>query len=161
MGRERSPSRRVALAQLIATSQLENLPIWLDTSALLAYLENTHPNGAVIGSLIEHPGISCGISTITVSETIAGPARKGDEVAARRLRNGLTNLPRLQIEPFGMDAATAAAWIRAGLGLKFPDAGIIASARRANAVCIIGNDHRWRNKPLGLPFLLLDELPRG
>ncbi len=158
MGRERDPSRRVALAELIAASQIENLPIWLDTSALLAYLENSHPNGTVVGSLVEHPGIICGISTITVAETIAGPARNGDELAARRLINGLLRLPRLQIEPFTMDAASSAAWLRAGQGLKFPDAGIIASARVARAVCIIGNDHRWRNKPLGLPFLLLDEL---
>ena len=159
MGRTGGVAGHVALAELIVSSRLENRPIWLDTSALLSFLEGSHAAGSIIGSLVEHPAIRCGISAITLAETMAGPARFGDELAIRRLRNGLVALPRFQIDPFNAETATITSWLRVRAGLKLPDAGIIASARQANAVCIIGNYRRWRNKPIGLPFILLDELP--
>ena len=136
----------------------EGRPIWLDTAALISFLQRDNEYATRLRSIIEHPGIPVGISTMTFAETLAGLARFGDELALHRLRNGLKRLPNFAVASFDEESASIAAWIRGQTGLKLPDAGIIASARRANAVCIIGNDLRWRNKELGIRFVSLADL---
>jgi hypothetical protein len=39
-----------------------------------------------------------------------------------------------------------------------PDVAIVATARIANAVGLIGKDRRWRAKPLGVPYHYLDDI---
>lgn len=147
--------------EVIGLSIRTGRPIWFDSSAIIVYLQRSHVHAPLLRDLIESPAILCGISSITLAEALAGPARTGDELSVRRLRNSLQALPGFWIAPLDNDSAELTAWIRITAGLNLPDAGIIASARRARAVCIVGNDRRWRGKPIGIPFLLLDDLPRA
>ena len=78
-------------------------------------------------------------------------------ILERTLRD-LRAIPRLLIINFGQEHALEAAFVRARTGLKFPDAAIVATARLANAHSIIGNDRQWRNKPLGVEFLCIDDI---
>jgi hypothetical protein len=120
-------------------------------------LQRDNPFGPRLKAIIEHPGIPVGISTMTLAETLAGPAKLGDELTMLRIRSGLKRLPAFAIAPFDEETASVAAWIRGQTGLKLPDAGVIASARQAKAVCIVGNDLRWRNKEIGIRFVSLNE----
>jgi predicted nucleic acid-binding protein len=54
--------------------------------------------------------------------------------------------------------ALEAAHVRAQTGLKLPDAAIVATARLADAHTLIGNDRQWRNMPLGVAFLCIDDI---
>jgi hypothetical protein len=63
----------------------------------------------------------------------------------------------VSIIPFGEDHAHRTAIVRATTRLKLPDAGIVATGLLASAIAIVGNDARWRTKPLGLPYLYLSD----
>jgi hypothetical protein len=97
------------------------------------------------------------LSIITICEVMTGPARNGDELSMHRISRGLRQLPRLTIVPFGDRVAFRAAIVRAGTGLKLPDAGVVATGIEASAIAIVGNDARWRNKSLGIPYLHLND----
>ena len=51
--------------------------------------------------------------------------------------------------------------VRVATGLELPDAGIVATGLLASAIAIVGNDARWRNKALGLPYIHLSDLIRS
>ncbi|CAN5616260.1 hypothetical protein BH23CHL4_BH23CHL4_14780 [soil metagenome] len=161
MGRRTSGDRLRDLSDVIFTASREGRPVWLDTAAMIMYLQNDVPYAEGLAPIIEHPGIPIGISTITLAETLAGPARFGDELSMRRIRVGILKLPRIVVAPFDEETAVIAARVRGRSGLKLPDAGIIASAIRERAVCIVGNDLRWRSKEIGLPFFSLSKLGGG
>jgi hypothetical protein len=44
--------------------------------------------------------------------------------------------------------------------LKLPDAAIVATARVAGALALVGNDRAWRYKPLGIRYIHLDDVVR-
>jgi PIN domain nuclease of toxin-antitoxin system len=141
----------------MAEAVSRRLPICLDSSALLAYLQRDERHNRLVAQLLEHPHVPVVISTITLSEVLVRPARSGDELRVRRVQAGLARLPLLLIVPFGEDHAHQAAIVRAATNLKLPDAGIVATGLLASAIAIVGNDARWRTKPLGLPYLHLGD----
>lgn len=142
----------------MAEAASSRLPICLDSSALIAYLQGDERHHVFVAPILEHPRVPVVISTISLCEVLVRPARGGDELRVRQVQAGLARLPLLRIIPFGNDHAHRAAFVRAATGLRLPDAGVVATGIIASAVGIVGNDARWRTKPLGIPYHHLGDL---
>lgn len=67
-------------------------------------------------------------------------------------------LPALEVIEFDQAHAVETAAVRAETRLKFPDAAIVATARRAHAVALIGNDREWIGRPLGIAYVHMNHL---
>lgn len=70
---------------------------------------------------------------------------------SRDLHRSLTRHPGVTIVASDAVHAVEAATVRTETGPKLPHAAVIATARLADAVGIIGNDRRRRGTPLGVP----------
>lgn len=77
------------------------------------------------------------VTTITVSEVLAGPFKRGDEALARRYRAVLESWRVMELDA---DLAEAAARLRAPFKLKLPDAIQVASALSINADALVTHD---------------------
>jgi hypothetical protein len=86
------------------------------------------------------------------------PAIHDDQALFGALTRAAVTLPGVTIVPLDARAAVETARVRASTVLKLADAAIIAAARIANCCGIVGNDGRWRGRPLGLPYHHLDDL---
>lgn len=95
---------------------------------------------------------------ISLCEVLTGYAKLHDELTMRRIARRLARYPQLTIIPFDDSVAHRTAMVRVATGLKLPDAGIVATGLLALAIAIVGNDARWRGKPLGMPYYHLSEL---
>lgn len=62
--------------------------------------------------------------------------------------------------PFGRSHLMETAAIRSLTRLKLPDAAIVATARVAGAIAIVGNDRVWQARPLGIQYIHLDDVIR-
>jgi PIN domain nuclease of toxin-antitoxin system len=113
---------------------------------------------ALLRSLLLHPDLAIVISTITLAEVTARPAREGDIKRVTSVHRSLRALPRMRIIDYDQQHAIATAYVRGQTQLKLPDAAIVATARLANAFAIIGNDGQWRNRPLGVPYHHMDDI---
>ena len=133
-------------------------PICLDSSALIDFAAPNEPVASLIEPLLVTPDIPVVISTISLAELVTRPARLGDFARVQALHAALLRLPGLTLVPFDADHALEAAAVRAQTNLPLPDAAIIATARRANASALIGNDHKWRTRHLGVTYHLVDDI---
>lgn len=146
---------RLRLARETATQS--GRPICLDSSALIAYLTD-EPHARHVAPLIEDLVTPLLISTVTLAEAAVRPARHG-RGEAETLIAGVRRFPTLSIMMVDEAVALEAATVRAETALALPDAVVIASARVASAVAIVGNDRRWQRRSLGVPFVCLDDAP--
>ncbi len=146
------------LTDVIAAAIDEGRPIWFDTPAIIAYLQDHNPFSSIVAPLLEHVAISTGISAISLTEVLVGPALADDRIMMDRIYAGLTSLPRFVIRSFDDEVAIETAMVRSMTGLKLPDAAIVATARVADAVAILGNDRRWKSGPLGVRYIHLADL---
>jgi predicted nucleic acid-binding protein len=140
--------------QALTTGQ----PLCLDTMIVIAYVSGNEPVASLIGPLLENGDLDVVVSAITLSEAVARPARAGDRKRVNQIAAALAALPRFHLVDFDRPHALEAAFVRGQTDLKLPDAAIVATARLANAISIVGNDRQWRNKPLGLPYHHMDDL---
>jgi len=76
-------------------------------------------------------------ATLTIVEVMTGPLKRGDELMAQRYR---TMLEDWGVAPLDSNVAERAARLRAQLGLKTPDAVIVASALTIGADAIVTHD---------------------
>ena len=95
---------------------------------------------------------------VTLSEVLVLPAKNGDLTLMDGLRRLVVALPGLTLVGIDERGARETALVRAATGLPLPDAAVVAAARLVNAVALIGNDRRWRPKPLGVPYEHLDDI---
>jgi predicted nucleic acid-binding protein len=77
------------------------------------------------------------ITTITVTEVLAGPLQAADEALARRYRAILESWQPIALD---LDIAESAARLRASLRLKLADAVQAASALAVNAAALVTHD---------------------
>jgi predicted nucleic acid-binding protein len=77
------------------------------------------------------------VTTITISEVLAGPLQSGDEALARRYR---AILESWRVVDLDTDIAESAARLRASMRLKLPDAVQAASALAINAAALVTHD---------------------
>ena len=80
------------------------------------------------------------ISTLTYAEILVGPLRAGGR-AVEVVERFAAQLRIVDLSP---DIARLAAELRAGRGLKLPDAVILATGLRLEADMIVTADARWK-----------------
>lgn len=133
--------------------------IGLDSDILIYLLGTSGPLADAAARIVD--AIDAGtteavLSTVGLTEILAGPARAGDAAAFELTADALRDL---LIRVVSLDQATAedAAWIRGSLGIGLEDAVHLASARNAGATAFVTNDRRLRSIPR-LEVVYLDDL---
>jgi len=144
------------VATLLEIGRRDGRPVCFDTSAMLAYLSD-EPGAPFVARLLNDVSLTILISTVTLAEIAVRPARLGQE-AVMAIVGRVLGLPRLAVQPLDEATALKTAEVRAPSGLLFPDAAVVATARMRGSVALIGNDRGWRNKSLGIPVFLLNDL---
>jgi predicted nucleic acid-binding protein len=100
--------------------------IVLDASVLIGHLDGRDEHHERARSLLTaNAGTSFGASSVSLAETLVAPARSGKLGVARDA------LDRLAVEelPFGEDAPSRLAALRAKTGLKLPDCCVLLAAQ--------------------------------
>jgi PIN domain nuclease of toxin-antitoxin system len=133
-------------------------PVCLDSTAVIGYVTTTERVAPLVARFIEDPDILVVISTITLAEVVTRPAMRRDTQRVEAIHAALQTFPALQIINFDQSHAVETAIVRAGTGLKLPDAAIVATARLAQAGALLGNDRQWRGKALGVPYHHIDDI---
>lgn len=149
---------RIILAKLVRESRGSQRAVALDTPALIAYIEDREPAASLLAPIVEDPRVPISVSVVTLAEILTLPALHNDDLLMRSIRRAVLALPGIAIVEIDEETAVQTAIIRAKTGLKLPDAAIVACARIANACAIIGNDRGWRSRPLGIPYIHLDDI---
>lgn len=132
-------------------------PISLDSSALIAYLAGEGPQASFVTSLLESDA-QIVVSAITASESFVRTVETYGRDFAEDILASLQESGRVLLVPFGRTHLLETAVIRSATRLKLPDAAIVATARVAGAIALVGNDRAWRNKPLGIQYIHLDDV---
>ena len=123
-------------------------------SAPLIYLLDDHPEfGPRFEGLFEayeRGALRIAISTIAVAEVLAGPIKHGQEVLAKRYER---TLGAFEVIAVTQEIAVTAARLRAGTGLRLPDALQAATALEIGAVALVTHDRDF-SRLKDLPVLL-------
>ena len=122
--------------------------IILDASVLIAHLDGRDAHHERARELLTaNAGTPFGASTISLAETLVGPARSGK---SRLARDALDRLAVAELA-FGGDASARLASLRAETGLKLPDCCVLLAARdHDGAVASFDMDLTRRAQELGL-----------
>jgi predicted nucleic acid-binding protein len=135
-----------------------------DTSVPIYHLEGLEPYVELTAALIAELGagaLRLVVSSITVTELLAGPYRAGSPAKVATARSFVESLPSAEIAPVTLEVADRAARLRAQ-GLGTPDALVMATALVAKAGALVTNDPAFRRKVKGGPkVLLLDDYLRS
>lgn len=134
-------------------------PIALDSSALIALLTDERPVGPLVAKLTD-TRIRLVLSSIVISESLVRTARFVERSFLESVALSLQADPHFQVVPFGAEQIVETAIVRVETRLKFPDAAIVATARGAGAIAIVGNDRVWQTRPLGIQYIHLDDVVR-
>ena len=111
--------------------------IVVDGSVLIAHLDESDALHERAGdALLEAADRPLGCSPITLAEVLVGPARRDRLDAARAAVSELG----VAVIPFGDDASTRLAELRAGSGLKLPDCCVLLAAHDAGAEAVLTFD---------------------
>ena len=122
--------------------------IYLD-ACLVIYLVEGHPRwgDAVAAAMTEVPDASFGVSPLVKCECLVGPIKRGDPVLLRAYTDLFEQfLSLLMPEPIYLGAAQ----LRAGFGLKTPDALHLACAQHHRCDALWTNDDRLAQASHGL-----------
>ena len=95
------------------------------------------------------------VSVVTEIELLIRPLRDGTSQDVQRVR---VLLDALDVVELDREIAGVTASVRARIGLKVPDAAIVATALVTGCEAIIGNDGLCGQRVREIPYLLLDEL---
>lgn len=144
---------------VLAQALRDRRSVALDSSALIAFFSDDQPFAGIVGRLIESDALIV-ISAITLSESLVRFITTHGRASAEKISASLHASSRVHLVPFGVQQAVEAAEIRSVTRLKLPDAAIIATARVAGAIAIVGNDRAWQNKTLGIRYIHLDDVVR-
>ena len=131
----------------------------LDTSVLIYHLNDTEPYSelteAAFGAIAGGSPTAV-LSTISITEVLVKPYadRRDDQIEA--VDRFVQSLPNTRLVPPGYDIAREAARLRAGYGLRVPDALLLATALQEDAQAFLTNDTRLRRlKAEGLTVMVL------
>ncbi|MGQ0533812.1 MAG: type II toxin-antitoxin system VapC family toxin [Caulobacteraceae bacterium] len=118
----------------------EGALLLVDTAPIIYWLEQ-RPNFArrfaPLFDLHTAGGVRFAVTTITIAEVLTGPLKSGDDALARRYRAVLESWHVVELTAA---LAEDAARLRAGLGLKLPDAIQAAGALAINADALVTHD---------------------
>ncbi|HYD73357.1 MAG TPA: PIN domain-containing protein [Candidatus Binatia bacterium] len=118
----------------------EDAVLLVDAAPIIYRLER-HPifaqRFAPVFDLLTAGRVRLAVTTIAISEVLAGPFRLGDEALARRYRAVLESW---RVVDLNADLAEEAARLRTPMKLKLPDAIQVASALAINADALVTHD---------------------
>jgi predicted nucleic acid-binding protein len=146
------------LVQHLLLSRGEQL--LLDSNAFIYFLDGEEPYYGVLLPLfrrVQAGELSMIVSTITEAELLVRPERDGNEAARERIEDLLSEHGIFVV---GVDRKIArrAAVIRAKTRMKLPDAIIVATALETDCDAIVGNDGKWEEKDVEIPFIRLGDV---
>ncbi|MCS7145894.1 MAG: type II toxin-antitoxin system VapC family toxin [Nitrososphaerota archaeon] len=119
------------------------MKILLDTNVYVAAKNREDNRYSEAITLIEHIDegrLRCVVPTIVIAELCAGYYQMGDPVGADELLTGFITSPSYEIASLDHKTACEAGRLRAELGLRLPDAIIVATALTTNANAIVTYD---------------------
>lgn len=135
----------------------------LDTAPLIYYLE-AHPKYLPridpFFQALERGDLRVVTSTITLAEVLTQPLRQGAYELAAQYRDLLLRTDGLDVLPVSSAVAEEAARLRAGHGLRTPDAIQLATGRLSGAGSLLTNDPALA-RVTDLNVLILDRLPHS
>ncbi|HEY9433059.1 MAG TPA: PIN domain-containing protein [Blastocatellia bacterium] len=133
--------------------------LFLDTAPIIYHVEGNpayQPLTDQVFQTIQAGTLSAVTSSITLSECLVHPYRRGDMALAQKFRNVIT--AGVNTRYVGVDAvAERAAEIRAHYNLKLADSFQIAAAIAAGCDAFLTNDAALKRLS-GITILTLDEL---
>ncbi|MHB0976455.1 MAG: type II toxin-antitoxin system VapC family toxin [Candidatus Aquicultorales bacterium] len=124
--------------------------IGLDTSLLIYHLEDVAPYSNLTEELLSVIGkrqVECVLSSLCLTELLAGPLRSEDESAAVAAEEFVRKIPNVRIIPIDDEIAKLAARLRVSLRLKTPDALHLATAQSAGCSLFVTNDRALKRPP--------------
>jgi predicted nucleic acid-binding protein len=148
----RTPSAR-APTDVVPTGRLPTdvvppgVPILLDSSALLSYLDGSEPVSPIATTILDgwvRSGRNDGlVSAVSVMEVLVRPIAAGDS-AHRAVIGFLYGFPNLRLVALDAIAGQLAASLRAQGGFSSVDSLVVASALAVGARHLVTNDMSWR-----------------
>lgn len=134
--------------------------VGLDTAPLIYLIENHAvylPLVRPFFQAVDRGEIEAVTSTLTLTEILVHPLRRGDHRLAQQYSSILLNAAHVTTLPVSPAIAVDAAQLRSSLGYKTPDAIQIATARSRRAAFFLTNDDALTKAP-GLQVLSLRNL---
>jgi predicted nucleic acid-binding protein len=89
---------------------------------------------------VEHGEVEVVTSTLTLTEVLVHPYRRGNQVLVREYSEILLNARKVSTFPVSPEIASEAARLRAMHGLRTPDAIQLATAQESPAGAFLTND---------------------
>jgi predicted nucleic acid-binding protein len=117
--------------------------VGLDTAPLIYFVEENPVYLSLIDPFfeaLEHGDLEVVTSTLTLTEVLVYPYKKGDWNLARQFFRILMHSRNVKALPVTQEIASKAALLRAEFGLKTPDAIQLATAFAGNASTFLTND---------------------
>lgn len=133
-------------------------PVGLDTQAFIYYIEENPrylPLVEPVFRAMDSGQIEGVTSAITLVEVLVVPYRSGDAPLGERYESILTRGRGLRMFDLTRPLLRAAAQLRAGTGIKTPDALQVAAALSARCTALVTNDDRWPEEVAGLRIVKL------
>lgn len=134
-------------------------PVGLDTAVFIYYIEENPRYLPLVEPLfqaVDAGEIEGVTSAITLVEVLVVPYRSGNASLAERYEELLTRGRGLRLMDLTRPLLRAAAQLRAGTGMKTPDALQVAAALSAGSTALVTNDDRWPEEVAGLRIVQLD-----
>lgn len=149
---------RKYIDRLIADAARTRRPTVFDSAPLIDFLSRHLGLSTLVRTILLNREAPKAISTITLNEITTGAASILDHARVSEIWQFFADIPNMSIVDFDQRHAIEAAYVRAATGLKLPDAAIVATARLAGAIALLGNDRQWRNKSLGVDYHHMDDI---
>ena len=134
--------------------------ICFDSNALIYFLEGQQPYCSYVAQAVAmmENGRAIGVaSTVMEMELLMKPLRDGDIFGREKIEIFLRQQHNLLIRPVDRLVARRAAVVRARTRLAPLDAIMVATALEERCEAIIGNDAVIASRPVGIPYLYLDD----
>lgn len=147
------------VGRLAAPSLIIDCPLCRDGSGPIDSFAGNDPLASLHRPLRLSPNVVVVVSAISLTEPVTRPAMTGDRRQVSATPGALLALPVLRVVDLGRRHAAETVHVRGATGLRLPGAATIAAARLAGASGPVGNDRRWRGKPLGIPYRHLGDIP--
>ena len=134
--------------------------VFLDSNAVIYWVEDVAPYSDILAPVFEAAvsgEITTVISGLTLLETLVAPLKRGDTESVARFREVVRHSPGADYRPITDDVLEKAASLRAELGLRTPDAILVATCILAGCDMLLTNDVRLKGLA-GVKTVLLSEV---
>jgi predicted nucleic acid-binding protein len=126
-------------------TELDGEAVYLDANLLIYAVEGYAAFAAALRGLleaIEAGRIRAVTSELTIAEVLVKPLELGREDLVQVYRDLIEHSGHITLVPVDRAVLVEAARLRAGLGLRLPDAIHVASAVRTGCTAFVSNDRR-------------------